>query len=72
MSWLCIGVLAGSLLISQHADKEACEGRAVTLREKGAAAKCVEAPQNVTSSGRLRLLGGGTYCVGPDGLAGAC
>lgn len=42
MNWICIGLLAGSLVTSLHDNREACEGRAVTLREAKASAKCVE------------------------------
>jgi len=54
MNWICIGLLAGSLVTSLHDNKEACEGRAVTLREAKAAAKCVEMPKqgfSISSSG---------------------
>ena len=51
MNWICIGVLAGSLITSLHDNKEACEGRAVTLREAKAVAKCVEMPSS--SSGLI-------------------
>ena len=44
MNWICIGLLAGSLITSQHENREACEGRAVVLREAKAMAKCVEVP----------------------------
>lgn len=46
MNWICIGLLAGSLVTSLHNDREACEGRAVVLREAKASAKCVEMPTN--------------------------
>ncbi len=42
MTWVLVGLLGGSLLTSEHQTREACEGRAVILREKGAQAKCVE------------------------------
>lgn len=38
--WILIGVLLGSIVSSQHDTREACEGRAVILREKGARVKC--------------------------------
>lgn len=51
MKWILIGVLAESLIASGHETREACEGRAVLLREQKAAVKCVEAPgQAVTFS----------------------
>lgn len=42
MIWVLIGVLSGSLIISKHESREACEGRAVLLREQKVSAKCVE------------------------------
>lgn len=47
MSWIMIAVVAGSLVVSGHDTKEACEGRAAMVREaiKGAA-KCVEGPSS--------------------------
>ena len=47
MKWILIGMLAESLLTSGHETREACEGRAVVLREQKAAVKCVEAPSPV-------------------------
>jgi hypothetical protein len=44
VKWILIGVLAESLISSGHETREACEGRAVLLREQKAAVKCVEAP----------------------------
>lgn len=43
MNYLLIGTLLGSLLSSSHDTREACEGRAVLLREKGAVVRCAEA-----------------------------
>lgn len=68
MSWLLVGTLAGSLIISGHADKEACEGRAVTLREQKAVVKCTEAPSSGFGLTTVRPV----YCVGADGAARAC
>lgn len=50
MNWICIGLIAGSLITSLHDNKEACEGRAVSLREAKATAKCVEMPKSWNSS----------------------
>ena len=47
MNWICIGLLAGSLVTSLHDTREACEGRVVMLREAKVSAKCVEIPHNV-------------------------
>lgn len=45
MTWFLIGWILGTP-ISDHFDKrEACEGRAVLLREKGFSGKCVELDQ---------------------------
>lgn len=41
MNWVLIGTLLGSIVTSQHEDRERCEGRAVILREKGAVVNCV-------------------------------
>lgn len=46
MNWICIGMIAGSLITSLHDTKEACEGRAYSLREAKAVAKCVEMPSS--------------------------
>lgn len=53
MNWIFIGLLAGSLVTSQHDTREACEGRAVVAREaKVERGKCVElAPAYGISSG---------------------
>lgn len=40
MNWIFIGTLLGALVTSQHATREACEGKAVVLREKGVIGKC--------------------------------
>ena len=48
MNWICVGMLAGSLITSLHDNKEACEGRAVTLRESKVTAMCVEMPKTVS------------------------
>jgi hypothetical protein len=50
MNWICIGLLAGSLITSLHDTREACEGRAVVLREAKALAKCTEMPRSWTGT----------------------
>lgn len=40
-TWLLIGTFLGSVVTSPHDTREACEGRAVILREKGAFVRCV-------------------------------
>lgn len=44
MTWVMIGVIGGSLVVSGHDSKEACEDRAAILREQKVVAKCTEAP----------------------------
>ena len=44
MKYLLIGYYLGSLIISEHPDKEACYGRRDVLIENKAVVKCVEAP----------------------------
>lgn len=46
MTWIFVGTLLGSIVTSPHDTREACEGRATILREKGAAGQCVQAPTN--------------------------
>lgn len=58
MNWLLIGTLLGSIVTSNHDTREACEGRAVLLREKGAAVKCVDNSMvfyNSTLNGNILL-----------------
>jgi hypothetical protein len=42
MNWIFVGMLAGSLVTSTHDTKEACVGRAETLKEKSVVGKCIE------------------------------
>jgi hypothetical protein len=50
MTWIFVGILAGSLVTSTHDNKEACEGRAVTMKEKGViGGRCTETPSTSTS-----------------------
>ena len=44
MDWVFMGMLLGSLVTSAHPSREACEGRAVMLKEKGVVGKCEPAP----------------------------
>lgn len=63
MNWLLIGTLLGSIVTSGHESREACEGRAVLLREKGATAQCVQ-----SSSHGITFNGGGCInCIVPLG-----
>ena len=54
-TWIVIGVIAGSLVVSEHKDREACEGRAVILREQKVTAKCVELGSGLTSTGTIQF-----------------
>lgn len=63
MNWICIGLLAGSLITSTHDTREACEGRAVILRESKAVAKCTEMPSNLSSYITGICLNGPGKCV---------
>lgn len=47
MNWILVGTLLGSIITSQHDSREACEGRAVLLKEKNANVKCIE--QSITT-----------------------
>lgn len=68
MSWIYVGLLAGSLVTSTHDSKEACEGRGVTLKEKGVSGQCiVNLPGNVTSNNTL-----GSTCLKTNNTWGAC
>lgn len=44
MSWILVGVVAGSIVTSGHDTKEACLGRVAVLAEAKVSATCVEAP----------------------------
>lgn len=69
MSWIYVGLLAGSLVTSTHDNKEACEGRGVTLKEKGVLGKCVE----MTSSNVLSFGGSiGSMMCNRNGTIGPC
>jgi hypothetical protein len=42
MHWFLIGFLLNTPITDHFDTREACEGRAVVLREKGADVKCIE------------------------------
>lgn len=48
MEYIFIGMVAGSLVISSHTSREACEGRTVLAREKGVSGKCIGMPAGST------------------------
>lgn len=66
MKWIFIGMLLNSIVTSDHDSREACEGRAVLLREKGVIGKCVEQQQQYgltfgsQSNQNQLILNGGT------------
>lgn len=64
MNWLFVGILLGSAVSSQHETREACEGRAVLLKEKGVIGQCYETPQ-YNYSNTLTVTPGITFGVGP-------
>jgi len=49
MDWILIGTVAGSLVTSTFASKEACLGRVAILHDLKIEAKCVEAPKAVSN-----------------------
>ena len=51
MSWILIGVIGGSIIVSAHDSKEACLGRKASLDEQKIAARCVEAPSRTPTQG---------------------
>jgi len=60
MKWIFIGLLWNSTVTFQHDTREACEGRAKVLSEKGVYGKCIEIVViGVTSSGYITLSPGG-------------
>lgn len=60
MTWVLIGVVAGSLVVSGHDTKEACMGREAMLREQKIPATCVRAPS--FSSGLITISPSFTCC----------
>lgn len=50
MNWLLIGTLLGSIVTSGHDTREACEGRATLLREKGASVQCHNQRPSISTS----------------------
>ena len=63
MNWICIGMIAGSLITSIHDNREVCEGRAVILREAKATAKCIE----LSTSSWISTIGSKCMIVTGDG-----
>jgi hypothetical protein len=50
MSWILIGIVAGSFIVSGHDSEEACLGRKAVLEKQKIAAECVAAPHNFGSA----------------------
>lgn len=68
MKWIFVGLLLGSTVTSEHDTREACEGRAVTLREKGVAGKCHETGSQFTTI----YSGNAIQCIQSNGSSGPC
>jgi len=68
MDWILIGIVAGSIVVSGHPSREACEGRAVMLREQKVVAKCVEMPK----LSNFTINGTGMWCGDGSGLGRPC
>lgn len=64
MSWILIAVVSGSLVVSGHDTKEACNGRVATLAEQKINARCVEAPAQYgwITTGSVTVCGAITGC----------
>lgn len=69
MKWILIGSLLGSFVHSEHDSREACEGRAVMLREKAVVAKCVELSSGLSTTS---IIPNGVLCLGPNGTYRNC
>lgn len=48
MVWILVGLVAGSLVTSQHDTEEACLGRKALLEKQAVSAKCVPLGQTTT------------------------
>lgn len=68
MKYILIGLLLGSTVTSQHDTREACEGRAVLLREKGASVSCEKTGTTIN----YYLASPSLQCLKSDGTAGSC
>lgn len=66
MKYIFVGMLLNSLVTSTHDNEEACKGREAMLKEKGIVGQCAKEHNNSL------MLGSGTYCIKPNGFAGAC
>jgi len=65
MNWLLAGLLAGSLITSQHKDEETCLGRKAMLeKQKVERLTCVELriPLSMSGIGTYRLCSNGQAC----------
>jgi hypothetical protein len=60
MTWIYIGIVAGSLVTAGFDSQEKCEGRRAMLEKQKIAGKCVEAPPPYGTSSTLQFYGGTT------------
>lgn len=68
MNWLLVGAVAGSIVTSSHADKEACMGRVAVLKEQKIEATCVPVPSGSGNSlGSTLRLWNGSFWSYSDG-----
>lgn len=57
MNWICIGLIAGSLITSLHDTEEQCRGREAMLNKiKEASVKCVAMPNRLIGSSSGTVL----------------
>lgn len=50
MTWIYIGIIAGSIMTGGYDTQEHCEGHRVMLEKQNVAGKCVEAPNGGLTS----------------------
>ena len=61
MSWILIGVVAGSFIVSGHDTEEQCLGRKAILDKQKIAATCVKAPAPWGTANVITLSPGAYY-----------
>lgn len=57
MNWICVGLIAGSLVTSLHDTEEACKGREAMLQKQKVRTTCVPMPSHSVSSGIITSYG---------------
>ena len=72
MNWIYVGIIAGNIMTSGHADKEACLGRKDIMEEQKVHGVCIEAPRAYGSFTNGTILTGPSMCVGLDGQVKPC